>query len=130
MFSTAQLGLPLVMPAQAQKHVTVNEALARLDAVAQLQVVSAAVALPPATARDGESYIVPEGAAGDWTGREARVAVFSNGGWVFLEPRIGWRAWDFSAGGPRMFDGHDWLLDAQAIAPSGGATLCKVVEFR
>ena len=36
MAKTAQLDLPLVMPAQAQKHVTVNEALARLDAAAQL----------------------------------------------------------------------------------------------
>ena len=35
MASTAQLALPLVAPAQAQKHVTVNEALARLDAAAQ-----------------------------------------------------------------------------------------------
>ena len=37
MARTAQLDLPLVAPSQAQKHVTVNEALARLDAVAQLE---------------------------------------------------------------------------------------------
>jgi hypothetical protein len=130
MFSTPQLGLPLVMPAQAQKHVTVNEAFARLDAVAQMRVVSANVAAPPAAARDGESYIVPDGAVGAWAGREKRVAVFSNGGWVFVVPRIGWRAWDDSAGGPRMFDGTDWLLDAQAVAASGAATLWKVLEFQ
>ena len=40
MARTAQLDLPLVMPAQAQKHVTVNEALARLDAAAQLHDVA------------------------------------------------------------------------------------------
>jgi len=130
MFSTPQLGLPLVMPAQAQKHVTVNEAFARLDAIAQMRVVSANVAAPPAEARDGESYIVPDGAVGAWAGREKRVAVFSNGGWVFVVPRIGWQAWDDSAGGPRMFDGTDWLLDAQAVSSSGAATLWKVLEFQ
>jgi hypothetical protein len=129
MSSTAQFALPLVMPAQAQKHVTVNEALARLDAVAQLRVVSSSVTVPPAEARDGESYIVPIGAADVWTGNEQRIAVFSNGGWVFIEPRIGWRAWDLGAGGPRTFDGSDWVLDAQAVGASGAATLWKVMEF-
>ena len=46
MARTAQLGLPLVMPAQAQKHVTVNEALVRLDAAAQLRVISSVVGEP------------------------------------------------------------------------------------
>jgi hypothetical protein len=36
MTETANLALPLVQPAQAQKHVTVNEALARLDGLTQL----------------------------------------------------------------------------------------------
>ena len=31
--NTARLGLPLLQPAQAQKHVTVNDALVRLDGV-------------------------------------------------------------------------------------------------
>jgi len=33
MDETARIGLPLVQAAQAQKHVTVNEAFARLDAL-------------------------------------------------------------------------------------------------
>ena len=73
MARTAQLDLPLVMPAQAQKHVTVNEALARLDAAAQLRVISSLVAAPPAAAADGASYLVPAGATGRlggaWRGR-------------------------------------------------------------
>lgn len=42
MARTTQLGLPLVLPSQAQKHVTVNEALVRIDAATQLSVRSAA----------------------------------------------------------------------------------------
>ena len=37
---TAKLGLPLLAPAQAQKHVTVNEALMRLDGMVDLVLQS------------------------------------------------------------------------------------------
>lgn len=36
---TPNLALPFILPAQAQKHVTHNEALQRLDALVQLVVV-------------------------------------------------------------------------------------------
>ena len=68
------LGLPnsrcrWCLPAQAQKHVTVNEALARLDAAAQLRVISFAETTPPASAVDGAGYLVPAGATGAWAGQ-------------------------------------------------------------
>ena len=129
MARTAQLGLPLVMPAQAQKHVTVNEALARLDAAAQLRVVSSLVATPPAGAGDGESYLVPEGASGEWAGRAGQIAVRSNGGWSYLEPRAGWQAWDESQQSRRLFDGTGWLTDAVVASPDGAGTAWKIIEF-
>ena len=129
MSRTAQLELPLVLPAQAQKHVTVNEALARLDAVAQLRVVSSALATPPATAVEGASYLVPAGAGGAWAGMGERIAVRSNGGWVFLSPRAGWRAWDESRYGVLAFDGSRWVADAIVTSPHGAATAFRVIEF-
>jgi hypothetical protein len=129
MARTAQLDLPLIVPAQAQKHVTVNEALARLDAVAQLRVVSAIEATPPASAAEGAAWIVPAGATGGWTGEAGRIAVWSNGGWIFVAPRAGWRAWDESRGGHRMYDGGAWVADAVAVSPHGAAMTWRVVEF-
>lgn len=129
MSRTAQLELPLVLPAQAQKHVTVNEALARLDAVAQLRVVSSTMYTPPATADDGTSYLVPSGAGSDWAGMDGRIAVRSNAGWVFLTPRAGWRAWDESRSGPLAFDGSDWVADAIVTSPHGAGTAMRVIEF-
>lgn len=129
MSRTAQLELPLVLPAQAQKHVTVNEALARLDAVAQLRVVSSTLATPPAAAVEGASYLVPAGAGADWAGMEGRIAVRSNGGWVFLVPRAGWRAWDESRFGVLAFDGTGWVADAIVTSPHGAATAHRVIEF-
>lgn len=68
MSETAQLGLPLVQPAQAQKHVTVNEAFARLDGLTQLVLSSTTVTVPPSGLADGVSYGVPTGAVNEWAG--------------------------------------------------------------
>ena len=45
MSDTANLNLPCLEPAQAQKHVTLNEALTALDALVQLSVKGAGLAL-------------------------------------------------------------------------------------
>lgn len=129
MARTPQLDLPLVMPAQAQKHVTVNEALTRLDVATQLNVLSAEETAPPGSPSDGDSYVVPDGASGAWFGRDQQVAFYSNGGWVFLEPRAGWRAWDASRGGHLLFDGTAWIADALAVSAGGAALTGRVLEF-
>lgn len=129
MARTAQLNLPLVLPAQAQKHVTVNEAFARLDAVAQLRVLSSTTTTPPAVAPEGTSYLVPEGATDAWQGRVDHIAVWSNGGWIFIQPRAGWRAWDESRHGHSTFDGSGWIDEATAITVNGAGTRQRVIEF-
>lgn len=129
MSRTFQHSLPLLEAAQAQKHVTVNEALARLDAVAQLRVASAAVASPPAGAVDGQAYVVPSGASGDWAGHVGEIALFANGGWVFLAARAGWSAWDEAAGRRLVFDGAAWRADAVAVSAGGAATVSRIVEI-
>ena len=56
---TARLTLPFIMPSQAQKHITHNEAIQALDALVQPVVESRVVATPPATPLEGEAWIVP-----------------------------------------------------------------------
>lgn len=128
MANTYQFALPLLQPAQAQKHVTVNEAVARLDAVAQLRVVSTVLAVPPASALDGEGYVVPLGATGAWAGHDGEVAVFANGGWVFLLPKAGWQGWDEASDGQIIYDGVAWVA-AGIIRTSGAATSTRIVEL-
>ena len=45
--TTANLGLPLLLPAQAQKHVTHNEALQLLDILVQARVEDRTRTVPP-----------------------------------------------------------------------------------
>lgn len=93
MENSANLTLPYIMPSQAQKHVTHNEALDLLDAVVQLAVVSRNLTAPAGGESEGDRYIVAAGATGDWQGKDGMVAVWRDGGWSFLAPRKGWLAW-------------------------------------
>jgi len=129
MVETKQFKLPLVQAAQAQKHVTVNEALARLDAVAQMRLQSISKTVPPLGLVDGAAYGVATGAVNDWNLHAGEVAIFSNGGWVFVVPSVGWRAWVADVGKFALFDGTSWRLDAVAVSVGGAATIHKVTEI-
>ena len=57
MDNTPNLQLPYLMAAQAQKHVTHNEALRALDAIVQLLVLDKDLASLPGSPTDGSRYI-------------------------------------------------------------------------
>lgn len=58
---TPALTLPYLTAAQAQKHVTVNEAFARLDGLVACRVQSRTISAPPAAPAEGDGYIAPAG---------------------------------------------------------------------
>ena len=129
MSDTYQFGLPLVQAAQAQKHVTVNEALARLDAVAQMRVKADDWEIPSANSIEGEAHVVGPIASNEWAGQSGKVAIFSNGGWVFLTPKVGWRAWNEVLGAEIVYDGVEWVRYAGVFAVGGAASLHRVGEI-
>jgi hypothetical protein len=128
MTETANLSLTLLEEAQAQKHVTVNEALVRIDALAGGRVESAGATAPPPAPAEGEAHIVGTGATGDWAGEDGRIAIRINGGWAFATPRAGQAFWDAGAGVRRQFDGGAWQVSPVATARRGAATLARVIE--
>jgi hypothetical protein len=69
------LALPYLQPAQAQKHVTHNEALQLLDAMVQLRVQGWGVTLPPVSPAAGDVWEVGAGATGLWAGQGGRLAL-------------------------------------------------------
>lgn len=89
--STPRLGLPWLMPAQAGKHVTVNEALGRLDALVCASVVSRTTAAEPSSPEEGDAHILPADAVGGHWGDffEHDLAVFQDGAWMRIAPRAG-----------------------------------------
>lgn len=125
---TPKLGLPLLDPAQAQKHVTMNEALARLDALGQLVLTTAGTAAPPGSPAEGEVHAVGAGAMGVWTGEDGRLAVYVNGGWVFVTPGAGWQGWSLASGTRVQFDGLSWVEGAGALSANGAGFVHRTVE--
>ncbi|UIJ71073.1 DUF2793 domain-containing protein [Aurantimonas sp. HBX-1] len=93
MDETARLKLPLIMAAQAQKHVTHNEALAIADALVHLAVASRGAAEPPSAPAEGVRYLVAAGASGVWAGHDGQIASLDGGAWRFHAPAEGWRCW-------------------------------------
>jgi hypothetical protein len=104
---TPNLALPLIAAAQAQKHVTHNEALSALDALVQLAVAERRPA-PPGSPAEGERHLVAAGATGTFAGQEGRIAVFDVGAWRFLSPRAGWLAFVAAESAILVFDGGSW----------------------
>ncbi len=129
MDETVVLNLPLLQPSQAQKHVTVNEALARLDGLVQLVLVSATLTVPPAVVVSGTAYGVPNGAVNDWAGQSGKVAIGVNGGWVFVTPKAGWRAWIADQGLGAVHDGSDWKNGMLSLSPNGAGTRAGLREI-
>ena len=93
MTNSVKLNLPYIDAAQAQKHVTHNEALRGLDVVVQLSVLDRNLTTPPASPTDGDRYIVAPAATGAWVGQDNKVAAWQDNAWAFHTPQEGWRCW-------------------------------------
>ncbi len=106
--NSTNLGLPYLQAAQAQKHLTHNEALERLDLIVQLTVQAFGATVPPLAPTEGQVWALGTGATGDWSGQDGNLAAWANGGWLFIPPRAGWRA---AMGSElRVFQGGAWTM--------------------
>ncbi len=108
MSETPRLGLPLLAAGQAQKHVTHNDALMRLDALVHLVVASRTQTAAPASPAETAAYIVPAGGSGVFAGRQDELAIFEDGAWSFLPPRAGWQAWVTDEAEHHVWTGSQW----------------------
>lgn len=117
MSNTTNLVLPYLAVGQAQKHVTVNETLRRLDAVVQLSVVSASVTVQPGSPDDGAVYIVPAGKSGsDWSSfANGSIGYYRDGAWEQITPREGWIAYVKDTDRVLIATGSAWVALASVL---------------
>lgn len=93
MANSPHLALPYLEAAQAQKHVTHNEALRALDALVMLAVKDRDLASPPPSSSEGDRYLIAPAATGPWSGKDGKIAAWQDGAWSFHAPQEGWRLW-------------------------------------
>ena len=102
--TTPRLGLPYVVAAQAQKHIPINESLARLDGLVQLAVESRSVSAQPTSPASGGIWIAA------WPGPPAGTLMrFEAGAWEALTPAEGVLAWVKDENQMVAFDGAAWV---------------------
>jgi hypothetical protein len=106
-----RLDLPYLQPSQAQKHVTHNEALQRLDALVQPAVLAIGSLTPPTAPAPGDMHIPGPGATGVWAGQADTLAQWDGSAWQFLQPRDGWRVHDLETGQGHVFRNGSWQVD-------------------
>lgn len=105
---TTRHKLPYLMPAQAQKHVTHNEALRMLDGLVNIALSGVGLNEPPAAPGDGEIHLVGDQPQDAWSDHSGHLAVFQDGGWYFHTPVPGMTAYDLSQEQLLVHDGIGW----------------------
>lgn len=119
MDTSPNLLLPYIMAAQAQKHVTHNEAIRALDALLQIAVADRDLAGPPDSPADGARYIVATSPTGGWSGKQGQIAAWQDGAWAFYPPREGWIAWISDEDMLVAWSGSAWVA-AGGVDPAAG----------
>lgn len=119
MTDTPNLALPYIAAAQAQKHVTHNEAMRLLDGMVQIGVISRVVGTPPGSPAEGDRYLVPTGATGAWAGWDGSIAFRADAAWLRLIPKAGWLIYSAADGLFYVYGGASWAVLAGA---AGAAT--------
>jgi hypothetical protein len=128
MTDTINLGLPYIDAAQAQKHVTHNEALRILDTLVQLAVLDRDLATPPGAPSGGQRWLVAASPTGAWVGHTNHIAAWQDGAWQFSVPRVGWVTYVIDEGALLAWNGTTWtsalsmLTTLQNIALLGVGT--------
>jgi hypothetical protein len=119
---SARLDLPFIAPSQAQKHVTHNEAVQRLDLLVQMALDGFEATEPPAAPEVGARYALGQGAMGAWAGQDGQIALFLGEGWTFVAPQEGWIATARGTTDLRLYQSGTWHSFPERVARLGIAT--------
>lgn len=104
---TEILSLDEIIENQASKYVTHNTALRQLEG--QLVRVLSKTVDEPASPTNGDTYIVPAGAAGaNWVGQDGNIAHYFGGSWKFYVPKEGVKVWVNDEDRLVVHDGTSW----------------------
>ena len=90
MENTTRLKLLYLMAAQAQKHVTHNEALRQLDALVHLSVKENGLNAAPSEPSEGDRYIIGPNPTERWSGKIGHIASYQDGfGHISCRKKVG-----------------------------------------
>lgn len=144
MSTSPDLGFPLLAEQQVEPEVTHNESVTIISALLK-GVINATTSTPPGSPGEGDAYIVASSPTGAWSGKAKTIALYYNGGWLFIpgfdsngsQIAIGARhegmaVYDQNINGFQIFDGTNWqaryVLQAATQAAVADATGGSTVD--
>lgn len=119
MTTTPHLSIALIEQSQAQKEVTVNAAIAVLDALLNTGAKDKDLTAPPGSPASGDVYIVAASSTGAWASQDGKIAYYLNGAWSFIAPREGVTLWVNDEDTHYAFDGSAWASRTDNLAHLG-----------
>ena len=119
--ASARFDLPYLFAGQAQKEFTVNEAIARIDALLH-GAIEGEASSPPATPAEGDCWLVGPSPSGAWADQAGHIACHQAGSWLFVVPLDGTRIFNRTTGQIMLYSGG-WQAPSVPAAPTGGATI-------
>jgi hypothetical protein len=107
--TTPLLGLSEIAEGVANQTTIHNTALRQWEA-RSIRALSMITLAPPA-AVEGDSYIIPSGATGAWSGKTGQIASFIGGAWSYVTPIEGVRLWINDLAAEYVYDGAAWIAN-------------------
>lgn len=106
---SSHLKFDLLAQNQAQKEVTVNEALIRIDALLNSGALSMSLTTPRQDNTEGDVYIIADNPIGAWSNRAMQIAFYHSKQWHFIRPNNGSMFWIIDQQKLYIFNGTNWV---------------------
>ncbi|MFP4104809.1 MAG: DUF2793 domain-containing protein, partial [Phycisphaerae bacterium] len=119
--TTPITGMPEISESQANKYLTHNEALRRIEALS-FRALSRTTTDQPSSPDAGDVYILPDDATGDdWNGEDGNVAYYDGSVWNFITPFEGLSLWISDDDEIRTYDGSEWVVAGDSAVSAHAA---------
>ncbi|MEP2987667.1 MAG: DUF2793 domain-containing protein [Parasphingorhabdus sp.] len=120
---TPRFKLPLLAIGQAQKELFHNEALTLLDfltsPIVQAKHDDPATLMPS----DGEAWLIDLHPMGEWIEHANHIAVWTAGGWRFVEPSSYLAIYVSDVNETAVFRNNIWVFHGIIAEPQGGSVI-------
>lgn len=120
---TPRFKLPLLATGQAKKEIFHNEALTLLDFLVCPAVIASHEDPSTLQPSEGDGWLVGSNPLGDWISRADQVAIWSAGGWRFVEPFENLELFLINSHQKAVFQENVWVFHGTIAKPEGGAVV-------
>jgi Protein of unknown function (DUF2793) len=122
--TTSRHLLPFLAVAQAQKEITHNEALVRIDALLH-PVVEDETAIPPVplAADAGKCWLIADLATGEWQGKARQIAYWTGGSWRYIVPTQSMTVRNNASATSAVWIDGQWVTAPTIQDPQSGAVI-------